>query len=117
MGARDLPIFLSAGLRAVARSQPDVEPTPPPPAEDDFEREEDFEDDFLTDAEIHDRVHDALDRAPGIDASDIHVSVENGDVRLSGTVHSEQERQSAHDVAHAVQGVDQVFFDDLKVHR
>lgn len=96
--------------------QPDVDRTPPPPAEDDFEREEDFEDDILTDNEIHDRVHDALDRAPSLDASDIHVSVENGTVRLWGTVHSEQERQTAHDVAHSVRGVDRVFFDDLRVH-
>ena len=68
-----------------------------------------------TDQAIHDDVHEALERAPGIDESTIRVVVENGDVYLSGWVRSETERESAHDVAHSVEGVRSVYYDDLEV--
>lgn len=111
----------ATGCSTGTRNQPVVSQTPPPTSndfepEDDFERDDTYRDDgFVTDGEIHDEIHEALERAPGVDASHIHVSVENGSVRLWGTVDSERARQSAHDLAHSVEGVHQVFLDDLRV--
>lgn len=68
-----------------------------------------------SDAALHDRVHEALENAPDLDASDISVRVENGVVYLSGTVPTAAQRELAHNVAHAVEGVSRVNYDDLTV--
>jgi osmotically-inducible protein OsmY len=70
-----------------------------------------------SDRVLHDRVHAALDRALGAEARDIAVRVRDRNVCLSGTVVGERERQFAHDVAHSVRGVRQVFFGRLYARR
>lgn len=67
------------------------------------------------DRNLHDTVHEALVRAPGLRGADIRVETHGGSVHLSGTVDSERQRQTAHDVAHSVRGVEQVAVDDLRV--
>ncbi|HEX6200712.1 MAG TPA: BON domain-containing protein [Thermoanaerobaculia bacterium] len=69
----------------------------------------------VSDQVLHDRVHEALENAPDLDASDIGVRVENGNVYLSGTVPTAAQRELAHNVAHGVEGVSRVFYDDLTV--
>lgn len=91
---------------AAPAPEPAPSTSPPPAPSRDY---------AVDDRAIHDRVHEALDRAPGIDESDIHVRVDNGNVYLSGHVHTSTERQSAHDVAHSVEGVRHVFIEDLEI--
>ena len=64
---------------------------------------------------LNSRVREALQRAPGVDASAIDVTVKGRDVYLSGTVGSDQEKRAAHDVAHSLEGVESVYTRDLKV--
>ena len=85
---------------------PPVEPVPPPVDSGSLS---------MSDEAIHDRVHEALDNAPDLDASDISVRVEAGNVYLSGTVPTAAQRDLAHNVAHGVEGVQRVFYDDLRV--
>lgn len=68
-----------------------------------------------SDAAIHDRVHAALEAAPDLDGTDISVRVENGRVYLGGHVHTAEQREIAHNVAHAVEGVSRVFTDDIQI--
>lgn len=68
-----------------------------------------------SDRMLHDKVHSALGQAPSLRGSDITVTVEEGRVHLRGTVHSPQQRQAAHDVAHSVEGVRSVVTDDLRL--
>lgn len=110
---------LSAGLVLVfgcrtygTAPPPEPEPAPAPAPAPSPAPEEPVP---TTDQALHDDVHEALERAPGIDASTIRVRVENGNVYLSGWVRTSSERDSAHDVAHAVDGVQRVFYDDLEV--
>lgn len=67
------------------------------------------------DAILAERIAEALRRAPAIDASEIRVMVDDREVRLTGTVRSEAERQIAHEVAHSVAGVSDVSVRDLRV--
>ena len=87
---------------------PVEEPTPAPMAEPQPEMSTD-------DAVIHDRVHAALERAPGVHSDEVQVVVEGGNVYLSGWVDSEDERETAHNVAHAVEGVRAVYYSELRV--
>ena len=57
------------------------------------------------DSRIHDDVNDRLSDHPRIDASDIEVSVDSGEVTLSGEVSSKLARRQAEDCADAVSGV------------
>lgn len=57
---------------------------------------------------IRDDVNEDLTRHPGIDASDIEVDVSNGEVTLSGTVHSRRAKRMAEDVAESCSGVKDV---------
>lgn len=52
---------------------------------------------------------------PEVSTLNIDVDVQDGVVTLSGWVKSEAARQKAHDIAHSVNGVDTVYFDQLKV--
>jgi osmotically-inducible protein OsmY len=61
-----------------------------------------------SDARIHDDVSDRLADDPYVDASDIEVGVQNGEVTLSGTVDSRQARRRAEDIAESVSGVSYV---------
>jgi hypothetical protein len=61
-----------------------------------------------SDERIRDDVCDRLTLAPGIDASDVDVRVENGEVTLEGTVGSRYEKREAEDVAERVPGVGDV---------
>lgn len=61
-----------------------------------------------TDERILEEVCDSLARHPGVDASDIEVSVKNGHVTLTGTVPNRWMRRQAEDAAEFVPGVDDV---------
>lgn len=61
-----------------------------------------------SDDRIRDDVSDRLADDPYVDASDIEVSVQNGEVTLSGTVDSRQARRRAEDIAESVSGVSYV---------
>lgn len=74
------------------------------------------EPEFLTDAEIHQRVDTALQRVPGLREENVRVTVEPGGVvHLTGRVNTAAQKRSVHDVVHAVDGVTSVYVDDLNV--
>jgi osmotically-inducible protein OsmY len=58
-----------------------------------------------TDERIREDVNDKLSDDPMLDASDIEVSVANGEVTLNGTVNARQDKRRAEDLAEAVSGV------------
>jgi HSP20 family molecular chaperone IbpA len=58
-----------------------------------------------TDARIHEDICELLTEHPEVDASEIEVSVNNGEVMLSGTVHERRQKRLAEDVADEVIGV------------
>jgi len=58
-----------------------------------------------SDERIREDVCDLLSDNPKVDASDIEVSVENGEVTLSGTVRSRDDKRRAEYVADAIGGV------------
>ena len=68
-----------------------------PPAE--------FSVDLRTDAELHQLVHEHLERAPGVDATAIKVEVLNGQVTMNGCVATPHQRELAHEIAHSIGGV------------
>ncbi len=61
-----------------------------------------------SDERIREAVNEALTDAHEVDATDIEVSVSEGDVTLSGTVNSRREKRMAEDVAWACAGVHDV---------
>jgi hypothetical protein len=65
---------------------------------------------------ITEDVCDALTRHPFIDASDISVRCEEGEVILSGTVNDRREKRLAEDAAERVTGVTEVR-NEIRVHR
>lgn len=74
-----------------------------------------YESHRAADRMLHDKVHNALARAPSLRGTDIAASVEGSRVYLSGTVDSPRQRQTAHDVVHSIDGVASVMMDDLRV--
>ncbi|ADV68415.1 BON domain-containing protein [Deinococcus maricopensis] len=58
-----------------------------------------------SDDRIREMVSDALEDDHGIDASDIEVMVQNGEVTLTGTVTDRQQKRMAEDCAERVRGV------------
>lgn len=58
-----------------------------------------------SDARINEDVHDRLSDAPWLDASDIEVVVEKGEVTLGGHVESRADKRLAEDIAESVSGV------------
>lgn len=69
-----------------------------------------------SDAKIQDDVNERLYHDHFVDASDITVSVDDGDVTLSGTVSSRSAKRRAEDCAEAVTGVKDVS-NNLKINR
>ncbi len=67
-----------------------------------------------SDEGIMEDINDRLTRHGRINASAIHIDVKNGDVTLTGTVHSRNEKRMAEDVADSVSGVKDVH-NQLKV--
>lgn len=61
-----------------------------------------------SDTRIEEDVNDRLTAHPGIDASEVNVSVRNGEVTLTGTVDSRSQKRIAEDVAESVPGVTDV---------
>ena len=61
-----------------------------------------------SDDRIRDDINDRLYDDSFVDASDIEVKVENGEVTLSGTVDSKEIKRRAEDIAEAVSGVKHV---------
>lgn len=61
-----------------------------------------------SDERIRDTVSELLTDHDGIDATDVEVTVENGEVTLSGTVGSRWEKRLADDIAHSCRGVHDV---------
>ena len=64
---------------------------------------------------LHDRVHDALMEQMGPAVNDLGVRVEGSKVFLTGHVHSEADKQKAHDIAHGVAGATVVDISGLSV--
>jgi hypothetical protein len=60
------------------------------------------------DDRIREEISDALTRHPNIDASNIDVKVDNGDVTLSGTVEGRIQKRWAEAVAEWIEGVKDV---------
>lgn len=58
-----------------------------------------------SDERIREEVNERLTHHDGVDATDIEVTVENGEVTLNGHVGSRWEKRIAEDVAEIVQGV------------
>jgi hypothetical protein len=50
-------------------------------------------------------VNEALTRHPGLDASDVEVKVQNGEVTLTGTVDNRRHKRIAEDAAEECSGV------------
>ena len=67
-----------------------------------------------SDERIREDVSEALARHPDIDASDLEVRVENGEVTLSGVVEDRREKRLAEDIAEDVFGVEDVH-NELKI--
>lgn len=61
-----------------------------------------------TDERIREEVNERLTYHDGVDATDVDVAVENGEVTLSGQVGSRWEKRVAEDVAESVRGVHDV---------
>ena len=61
-----------------------------------------------SDARILEEVQEALSRDGSVDASEIDVSINNGEVTLTGTVASKQQKRDAEDCAEDVSGVTDV---------
>jgi hypothetical protein len=61
-----------------------------------------------SDERILDEINDQLTRDPRIDASDIEVRVNNGEVTLSGTVDHRNDKRLAEDIAESCSGVQDV---------
>ena len=64
---------------------------------------------------LHDRVHDALMEQMGPAVNDLGVRIEGSAVFLTGHVHSEADKQRAHDIAHGVDGAGTVDVSGLAV--
>ncbi|HET7553677.1 MAG TPA: BON domain-containing protein [Gemmatimonadaceae bacterium] len=58
-----------------------------------------------SDDRIEEDVNEALTRHPALDASEIDVKVQNGEVTLTGTVDSRQDKRMAEDAAESCSGV------------
>jgi hypothetical protein len=66
--------------------------------------------------QLHDQITAAFQQEEGLDASRIRIVVDDqGVVVLSGTVASEEEKRRAHELAHNVAGVRNVYIGDLEV--
>jgi hypothetical protein len=61
-----------------------------------------------TDQRLQEDVSDALTRDPHVDATDIEVNVENGEVTLLGTVTDRGQKRRAEECAERVRGVREV---------
>jgi osmotically-inducible protein OsmY len=61
-----------------------------------------------SDERIRDTVNELLTDHDGIDATEVEVTVENGEVTLNGTVGSRWEKRLADDIAHSCRGVHDV---------
>jgi hypothetical protein len=61
-----------------------------------------------SDERIREEVGERLTDDPHVDASEIEVAVEDGEVTLSGTVNTRFEKRHAEDIAEAVSGVSHV---------
>ena len=69
-----------------------------------------------SDDRIREDVSEELTRHPGVDATDIEVRVENGEVTLTGTVESRQAKRMAEDCVEQCSGVREVH-NQLRVNR
>ena len=96
-------------------SPPPATTAPPPPPPATSQSTTDHDDLSSADAALHDRVHEALDAAPQLDGTDISVRVQNGVVYLGGWVRTAEQKDIAHNVAHSVEGVEHVDYDDIDV--
>jgi osmotically-inducible protein OsmY len=61
-----------------------------------------------SDEHIHEAVCEALTRHPQVDASEIEITVSNGEVTLKGTVENRQMKRMAEECAESVSGVKEV---------
>jgi osmotically-inducible protein OsmY len=68
-----------------------------------------------SDQRIEEEVNEELTRHPEIDASEIEVRVQNGDVTLSGAVEGREQKRMAEDIAERCAGVNEVH-NQIRVH-
>jgi hypothetical protein len=61
-----------------------------------------------SDERIREDVHDRLADDAYVDASDIEIKVENGDVVLTGNVYSREQKRRAEDIVESISGVHNV---------
>ena len=59
----------------------------------------------LPDASIREEICEQLTHHPDLDASDVAISVVDGEVTLEGTVHDRRHKRGIEDVAHHARGV------------
>lgn len=69
-----------------------------------------------SDERIREDICDRLESQGALDASEVEVQVKDGEVTLTGTVHSRQDKRQIEDVAEAVQGVQEVI-NQLRLNR
>lgn len=65
--------------------------------------------------ELRTQIEEALRGAPNLDDDSISVRIEQGSVYLAGLVDSPAEIQIAHNVAHSIPGVENVYTDELRI--
>ncbi|MCC6927640.1 MAG: BON domain-containing protein [Gemmatimonadaceae bacterium] len=61
-----------------------------------------------SDERMREDLNEALARHPGIDASEIEVAVDNGEITLSGTVRDRRHKRAAEDVAENIFGASEI---------
>jgi BON domain-containing protein len=64
--------------------------------------------DSRSDARVREQVCDALTRHDGVDARDVEVAVQNGEVTLTGSVPERSMKRAAEDAAESCRGVSDV---------
>lgn len=67
-----------------------------------------------TDEKILEQINEALTHHPGVDASEIEVSIKNAVVTLSGTIESRQMKQMAEECVEEISGVNEIK-NDLRI--
>ena len=100
-----------AGYGGTTAPPPTTSESPPP----DYDQDPEPAPTYDQSASLHDKVHAALDRAPSLDGTNISVRVDGSVVYLGGEVDTAAQKQTAHDVAHSVEGVTNVYYDDIRV--
>lgn len=115
VAAMTLLLGACAGFGGPDTPPPTTSKSPPPDYGQDDTQDPEPAPTYDRSASLHDKVHAALERAPSLQNTNISVRVEGSVVYLSGEVDTPEQKQTAHDVAHSVEGVTNVHYDDIRV--